>query len=78
MKAAKIAFPADAAWITCAADAALPVTAGQYGLGKLYVPDGEQTFNQKDKGGKLEAVCSSFASCIGALAGTAFNYAEVY
>lgn len=78
LKAAKIAFPADAAWITCAADAALPVTGGQFELGKIYVPDGEQTFNQKDKGGKLEAHYSSWASCIGALAGTAFNYAEVY
>jgi len=30
LEAAKIAFPNDAEWLTCAADAALPVTGGRF------------------------------------------------
>lgn len=78
LEAAKIAFPHDDQWLSCAADAALPVTAGRLNLAKVYAPDGEQTFNQKDKGAKLDAIYTSFASCIGALSGTAFNYAAVF
>lgn len=45
LEAAKIAFPNDDNWLTCAADAALPITAGRLNLAKVYAPDGEQTFD---------------------------------